>query len=90
MGTTASISFVASTGYTEWSTLAGSLTGDETLIFVWNDNSAGSVNTVSSLTSSITIVTDTVPEPSAFGLLAGLGALALVAARRRRSRKQAA
>lgn len=28
-----------------------------------------------------------IPEPSAFGLLAGLGALALVASRRRRSRK---
>ena len=31
--------------------------------------------------------TATIPEPSAFGLLAGVGALALVAARRRRSRK---
>ena len=30
-----------------------------------------------------------VPEPSAFGMLAGVGALALVAARRRRSRKAA-
>ena len=32
-------------------------------------------------------VTLTVPEPSAFGLLAGAGALALVAARRRRTKK---
>ncbi len=33
---------------------------------------------------NVTIVTSTIPEPSAFGLLAGVGALALVAARRRR------
>ena len=33
------------------------------------------------------IKVSTIPEPSAFGLLAGLGALALVASRRRRSRK---
>ena len=31
--------------------------------------------------------TTTIPEPSTFGLLAGVGALALVASRRRRSRK---
>ena len=36
--------------------------------------------------TSVTL-TATIPEPSAFGLLAGVGALALVAARRRRTRK---
>lgn len=33
------------------------------------------------------ITGDVIPEPSAFGLLAGVGALALAASRRRRSRK---
>ena len=41
-----------------------------------------------SATGSGTVtVTTTIPEPSTFGLLAGVGALALVASRRRRSRK---
>ena len=44
-------------------------------------SAAGLAATISSIKVS------TIPEPSAFGLLAGLGALALVAARRRRSRK---
>ncbi len=37
-------------------------------------------------TPVISLTLSTIPEPSAFGLLAGVGALALVAARRRRSR----
>lgn len=36
--------------------------------------------------SATVSVTTTIPEPSAFGLLAGIGALALVVSRRRRSR----
>lgn len=44
---------------------------------------------LASVVSAMTAYTGNAPEPSAFGLLAGLGALALVAARRRRSRKVA-
>ena len=40
-----------------------------------------------SLSEDKSILTISVPEPSAFGLLAGAGALALVAARRRRRKK---
>lgn len=44
----------------------------------------GSVATAADLQSYYAAI---IPEPSAFGLLAGVGALALVAARRRRSKK---
>ena len=39
------------------------------------------------LTTTISATVTTIPEPSAFGLLAGVGALALAASRRRRTRK---
>ncbi|MCD8299282.1 MAG: PEP-CTERM sorting domain-containing protein [Opitutae bacterium] len=58
------------------------LTANEKLVFIWNDNSSGSLNSVSNLSSSYSVVA-VVPEPSAFGLLAGLGAIALVATRKR-------
>ena len=45
------------------------------------------VNTEWSYSDGTLSLTLTIPEPSAFGLLAGVGALALVASRRRRSRR---
>ena len=56
---------------------------------VGNGNSALSntkTYSISGISASYT-VSPSVPEPSAFGLLAGAGALALVAARRRRQKK---
>ena len=43
--------------------------------------------TLSGVTLTATVTTTEVPEPSAFGLLAGVGALAFIASRRRRTRK---
>lgn len=56
-------------------------------IVVWNVDTYTNTNTdaegaVSAMATSVSLI----PEPSAFGMLAGLGALALVASRRRRSR----
>ncbi len=58
------------------------LTANEKLVFLWNAHSSGLSNSVSNLSSSYSVVA-VVPEPSAFGLLAGLGAIAFVATRRR-------
>ena len=49
----------------------------------------GSSNSSNGCYVGLSGITYTIPEPSAFGMIAGVGALALVAARRRRSRKAA-
>ena len=75
-------------------TVAVDLTGSEvtlaanTTYTVTLTAEAGSSNT-SGCYIGLAGITYTIPEPSAFGMLAGVGALALVAARRRRTRKAA-
>ena len=59
----------------------GTLLGDVVSLSGWDKT--GWTQTLS-YTDSTLKLTMTIPEPSAFGLLAGVGALALVAARRRR------
>ena len=54
-------------------------TEDSTIVFLYSTSGSATTGTLTA--------TATIPEPSAFGLLAGVGALALVAARRRRTRK---
>ena len=52
---------------------------------IFNANEAGGSNGgVAVQISNVQVSYSTIPEPSAFGLLAGLGAMALVASRRRR------
>ena len=63
------------------------LTSSSTLVAVFNAKSAGQSYAISNLTSSATY-TEAIPEPSAFGLLAGVGALAFAVSRRRRSRSK--
>ena len=78
------------TGLTEdWFTLGTYTSGEIGAQNVGTDTKNGSVfwtnsgaNPVSNITLSVAAAA--IPEPSAFGLLAGLGALALVASRRRR------
>ena len=55
---------------------------------IFNSVDTSTLSSGAGLAASISAIkVSVIPEPSAFGLLAGLGALALVASRRRRSRK---
>ena len=62
----------------------GSVSYDDAKEISLDDSTAYIVSKISGNSITGLYATITVPEPSAFGMLAGLGALALVAARRRR------
>lgn len=66
--------------------LSNSSIGAVTIDDSWQDTDGIASVTYDESTGTVT-VTIAVPEPSAFGVIAGISALALVAARRRRSRK---
>ena len=83
-GTAQSITLNGTSGTFSVSDL--NLDTDDAIVLLVSDGSDSSggteVKTTISLVANVTVI----PEPSAFGLLAGVGALALVAARRRRRR----
>ncbi len=82
-------SFVNGTAYSYQLTdiaTGAEATGGTLVLAVLNNASEYTQN---SILSNIVISGTAIPEPSAFGLLAGAGALALVAARRRRRSRKA-
>lgn len=76
--TLGSLQLLADTAVAGGLATTGSLIGSDGSV---SGSSYGAV-----VAATLTEVEASIPEPSAFGLLAGLGALALVASRRRRSR----
>ena len=94
---TYSVSDIALTGTNSTTASEAVLSGSEvtlaasTTYTVTLTASQGSSNSANGCYVGLSGITYTyaVPEPSAFGMLAGVGALALVAARRRRTRKAA-
>lgn len=67
-------------------TVDGGLVDDASSLVIWGSTSSSYTPLIE---ATLTAVTSEVPEPSAFGLLAGVAALAFAASRRRRSRKAA-
>ncbi len=67
-------------GETNKLTISGNVLSSIDGVVVWNTGFYGDTSSADSAFTALA----SVPEPSAFGLLAGIGALALVASRRRR------
>lgn len=81
-GTTEEVTVLSSVDVSTTVSLAGVVTEESTIVVLFN--AYAGAGTVTGL--SISAAVSEIPEPSAFGLLAGLGAIAFLASRRRRTK----